>query len=106
MKGPWTYKVKKRKFALGDGSRGGETIILRFKRADGYQYDALEFCWYPPWRNALERANAKSIVDDLNRAFKERNATPHGAASRKHPALRRRVRRPQWEEMHKLLEKP
>jgi hypothetical protein len=58
---PWSFRVTKR-------DDRGESITFEFQGKD-----FMESCWYPPWRNDLERANAVQIVEDLNAAFTARN---------------------------------
>lgn len=65
-KGPWTFKVRKRKNA-------GESVILVFRDQRGRRDELFVSRWYPPWQNELMRSNAKLICADLNRAFEQRN---------------------------------
>jgi hypothetical protein len=59
---PWTFKVRRR------GGNGCEEITFYFQ--GGHFMRTL---WYPPWRNELERKNARQIVGDLNYCFENRN---------------------------------
>lgn len=61
MKKAWTIKFKKLK-------RGAETWYLKFQGSEFLKRE-----WYPPWQNSLERANAKTVCEDLNAAFVARN---------------------------------
>jgi len=67
-KGPWSFKVMKRK-------HNGTSIVLMFKCIDGGARREMFSEWYPPWQNDIMRENAKCMVDDLNKAFAERNAS-------------------------------
>lgn len=64
-KGPWTYKITKRK-------NDGQSIALIFTPVDGGPLRHLFSEWYPPWQNELMKDNAKCMIEDLNKAFRER----------------------------------
>lgn len=65
---PWSFKVKR--------ERHGESIALVFNGDKAAKDEMFKSRWYPPWQNDLMRSNAKTMVDDLNRAFAKRNKQP------------------------------